>query len=48
MGVPANVAQAAVRFSLGRSTTDADIDRVLEIVPDAVEKLRRGSPTLTS
>jgi len=48
MGVPANVAQAAVRFSLGRSTTEADIDRVLEIVPGVVEKLRRGSPTLAS
>ena len=48
MGVPANIAQTAVRFSLGRSTTDADIDRVLEILPGAVEKLRRGSPTLAS
>jgi cysteine desulfurase len=48
MGVPANVAQTAVRFSLGRSTTEADIDRVLEILPGAVEKLRRGSPTLAS
>ncbi|HEY6220966.1 MAG TPA: cysteine desulfurase family protein [Candidatus Eisenbacteria bacterium] len=48
MGVPANVAQTAVRFSLGRSTTEADIDRVLEILPGVVEKLRRGSPTLAS
>jgi len=48
MGVPANVAQSAVRFSLGRSTTEADIDRVLEILPGVVEKLRRGSPTLAS
>jgi cysteine desulfurase len=48
MGVAANVAQTAVRFSLGRSTTEADIDRVLEILPGAVEKLRRGSPTLAS
>jgi len=48
MGVPANVAQAAVRFSLGRCTTDAEIDRVLDIVPGVVEKLRQGSPTLAS
>jgi cysteine desulfurase len=48
MGVPANVAQTAVRFSLGRSTSEADIDRVLDILPGAVEKLRRGSPTLAS
>ena len=48
MGVPANVAQSAVRFSLGRCTTDAEIDRVLDIVPGVVEKLRQGSPTLAS
>ena len=48
MGVPANVAQTAVRFSLGRSTTEAEIDRVLQILPGVVEKLRGGSPTLAS
>lgn len=48
MGVPAVVAQSAVRFSLGRCTTDAEIDRVLDIVPGVVEKLRQGSPTLAS
>jgi cysteine desulfurase len=48
MGVPANVAQSAVRFSLGRCTTEAEIDRVLDIVPGVVEKLRQGSPTLAS
>lgn len=48
MGVPAVVAQSAVRFSLGRCTTEAEIDRVLDIVPGVVEKLRQGSPTLAS
>ena len=48
MGVPANVAQSAVRFSLGRSTTEAEIDRVIEILPGVVEKLRQASPTLAS
>jgi cysteine desulfurase len=48
MGVSASVAQAAVRFSLGRCTTEAEIDRVLEIIPGVVEKLRQGSPTLAS
>ena len=46
MNVPAAVAQTAVRFSLGRTTTDAEIDRVLEVVPSVVEKLRSGSPSL--
>jgi len=48
MGVPANVAQSAVRFSLGRSTTPADIDRLLEVVPEVVKKLRAGSPSFAS
>jgi cysteine desulfurase len=48
MGVPAGVAQTAVRFSLGRSTTDAEIDRVLEVLPAAVEKLRHGTSSLAS
>ena len=48
MGVPANIAQSAVRFSLGRSTTSADIDRVLDVVPDVVKKLRAGSPSFAS
>ena len=48
MGIPANIAQAAVRFSLGRSTTSADIDRVLEVIPEVVKKLRAGSPSFAS
>jgi cysteine desulfurase len=48
MGVPANVAQSAVRFSLGRFTTAADIDRLLEVVPEIVKKLRAGSPSFAS
>lgn len=41
MGVPAAQAAGALRFSLGRSTTDADIDHVLAVVPALVERLRR-------
>ena len=44
MGVPANVAQGSVRFGLGRSTTRADVDRVLAVLPGAVERLRSISP----
>ena len=36
------LARATVRFSLGQGTTDAEIDRVLEILPQVVERLRRG------
>jgi cysteine desulfurase len=48
MGVPAAVAQAAIRFSVGRVTTDAEIDRVLEIVPPVVAKLRADSPSVAA
>jgi len=44
MGVPANVAQGSVRFGLGRSTTPADVQRVLELFPGIVERLRSISP----
>ena len=41
MGVPAALAAGAVRFTLGHDTADADIDRVLEVVPDVVATLRQ-------
>src|SRR5262245_50417423 len=41
MGLTRDQARAAVRFSLGAASTDADIDRALEVVPRAVEQLRR-------
>jgi len=44
MGVPPNIAQGSVRFGLGRSTTQADVDRVLDVLPGAVERLRTISP----
>ena len=48
MGVPADVAQSAVRFSLGRCTTEQEIDRVIEILPAVVAKLRAASPAAAS
>lgn len=48
MGVPAAVAQTAVRLSLGRGTTEAEIDRVLDLLPPVVQKLRASSPTFAA
>jgi cysteine desulfurase len=48
MGVPREVAQSAVRFSLGRCTSEQEIDLVLEIVPAVVSKLRAASPAAAS
>jgi cysteine desulfurase len=44
MGVPFNFAHGSVRFSLGRYNTDADVDRVLEVMPPLIARLREISP----
>ena len=41
LGVPADLAGAAIRMSLGSLTTDACITRVAELFPALVEKARR-------
>ena len=41
MGVPDALAHGSVRFSVGRFTTQADIDRVLENVIEVVQRLRK-------
>jgi cysteine desulfurase len=40
MSVPPERARGALRLSLGWTTTDADIDRALEVVPAAVARLQ--------
>ena len=40
MGFSADEAKSAVRFSLGHSTTEAEIDHVLDVMPKVVERLR--------
>lgn len=45
IGLPATEARASIRFSLGRNTTEAEIDAALEIVPASVSRLRELSPT---
>jgi cysteine desulfurase len=44
IGVPADLASAAIRMSLGMLTTDACIDRVAELFPTLVDKARRLTP----
>jgi len=41
IGVSADVARAAIRISLGALSTEAGIDRMLEVFPMLVEKARR-------
>jgi cysteine desulfurase len=45
IGLPRDEAKCTLRFSLGRFTTDADVDYALEMIPGAVERLREISPT---
>ena len=45
IGLPADEARASLRFSLGRHTTQGDVDYALQVVPAAVEQLRELSPT---
>jgi cysteine desulfurase len=42
MGLPSERVGASVRFSLGRTTTEAEIGHVLEVVPAVIERMRRA------
>ena len=44
MGVPYTAAHGSVRFSLSRYSTDADVDKALEVLPGIIAKLRALSP----
>ncbi|HEV2352040.1 MAG TPA: cysteine desulfurase NifS [Terriglobia bacterium] len=44
IGLSRDQARSSIRFSLGRMTTQEEIDRVLEILPAVVEHLRAVSP----
>jgi cysteine desulfurase len=44
LGLPYEVAHGSIRFTLGRGTTDEDIDYVLDTIPSLVERLRKISP----
>ena len=44
MGVPFTAIHGSVRFSLSRYNTEDEIDKVIEIMPDIINDLRRLSP----
>jgi cysteine desulfurase len=41
MGVPYNLALSALRLTVGRQTTSADIESVLALLPGVIEKVRQ-------
>jgi cysteine desulfurase len=44
MGLDKARARASLRFSLLKTATEADVDYVLGVVPEAVQRLRAFSP----
>ena len=44
LGLSADIAHASLRLTLGRDTTDADIDYLMDTLPGIVERLRALSP----
>jgi len=40
MGVPVEWAKGTLRFSVGKMTSEAEIDKAIRVVADAVDKLR--------
>jgi cysteine desulfurase len=47
IGLPKEFSHGSLRFSIGRYTKEGDIDRVLEILPQVVGRLRSLSPHLS-
>lgn len=43
-GIEEKYAQGTIRISLGRFTTERDVDYLLEVLPEAVKKIRKISP----
>lgn len=48
MGFPADEALGALRISLGRTTTDADVDTAIELVPRVIERARAGAAAVAA
>ncbi len=44
LGLKHEVAHGSLRLSIGDDTTDEDIDYIIEVVPEVVERLRNMSP----
>jgi len=44
MGVPVEFAHGSLRFSFGKLNRDEDVDKVIEVLPGIIERLRSLSP----
>ena len=48
IGLDRAAAKGGLRISLGRESTEEDVDAILSALPQAVEKLRAMSPAWTA
>ncbi|HJX70092.1 MAG TPA: cysteine desulfurase NifS, partial [Dehalococcoidia bacterium] len=48
LGLSYEQAHGSLRFTLGRENTEEDVERVLEVLPGIVNRLRAMSPLLKS
>jgi len=46
MGISPELSHGSIRFSLGKETTEEDIDYVLEILPEIINQLRKMAPKI--
>jgi len=44
MKIEDKIAHGAIRFSLSRYTSDGEIDRALQVLPDVIARLRAVLP----
>jgi len=44
MGIPPEIAHGSIRFSLGRETTEEEIDYVLKVLPKIIDDIRKMAP----
>ena len=48
LGLPESEARGSLRLTTGMRTTEADVDRLLEVLPGIVERVREVTPTLVN
>jgi len=48
MGIDPAIAQASIRFGFGRGNTMEDVDYVVEVLPEIIQRLRSMSPIYAS
>ncbi len=48
MRIPESEARGSLRLTPGVRSTDAEVDRLLEVLPGIVERVREVTPTLVS